>query len=140
MTDSMPQTTRQPQPVMLRVTQTQRWAGRLLSGLAGIFLIFDGGAKLFKAAPVMAAMTSLGYPESTVAAIGTLLLVCTALYLIPRTAVLGAVLLSAYLGGATATNLRVSGPVFPIVFPVLLGMLVWTGLALCNERARSLFL
>ena len=118
--------------------RTQLWTGRFLSGFASAFLLFDGGAKLFKVVPVVAAMTRLGYPEHTVAGIGALLLLCTALYLIPRTAIFGAVLLSAYLGGAVATNLRVNGPVFPIVFPVLFGILVWTGLALRNGRVRSI--
>ena len=134
------ETLRHPQPTTTLSSRKQLWTGRILGGLVSAFLLFDGGAKLFKAAPVVAAMTRLGYPETTVAGVGALLLACTAMYLFPRTNVLGAVLLSAYLGGTVATNLRVRGPVFAITFPVLCGVLVWAGLALRNGRVRSMFL
>jgi hypothetical protein len=107
-----------------------------LTGLASAFLLFDCGAKLFKATPVVDAMTQLGYPQSTIVGIGATLLACTILNLIPRTAILGAVLLSAYLGGAVATNLRVGESVFPIVFPILFGLVVWSGLYLRDARLR----
>jgi hypothetical protein len=120
------------------VTGKQRWTGRVLTGLTGAFLLFDGGAKLFKPAAVVQATVQLGYPESQIVGMGSLLLGCTILYLIPRTSVLGAVLLTGYLGGAVATNLRVSGPWFNILFPVFFGSLVWAGLYLRDGRLRSL--
>lgn len=114
------------------------WAGRILSGLAGLFFLTDGGMKLFKPPVVVETTVHLGYPESAIAGIGMVLLACTLLYLIPRTAFLGAVLLSGYLGGAVATNVRVSGPWFNILFPVLLGVFVWGGLWLRNADVRRL--
>jgi hypothetical protein len=130
----------QPHPARTTVSRKQLWTGRVLSGLAGAFLLFDGGAKVFKAAPVVETMTRLGYSESTIVPIGVLLLVCTVFYLIPRTSTAGAVLLSAYLGGAVTTNLRIGGPVFPVVFPVLFGIIVWTGISLRDVRVREFLL
>jgi hypothetical protein len=78
------------------------------------------------------------YPQSTVVDVGVMLMACTVLYVIPHTAVLGAVLLSAYLGGAVATNLRLGGSAFPIVFPILIGLVVWSGLYLRDARLRWL--
>ena len=84
--------------------------------------------KLFKPPAVVEATTQLGYPESSIIGIGLLLLVCTILYLIPRTAILGAILLTGYLGGAVATHVRVSASWFNILFPVVFGCMVWGGL------------
>ena len=126
------------QPAIPSVSAKQKCSGRILSGVVSAFLLFDGGAKLLKVAPVVEALTRLGYPESTIIGIGALLLACTALHIVPRTAVFGAVLLSAYLGGAVATNLRVSGPMVPIIFPALFGIVVWAGLYLRDSRLRSL--
>jgi hypothetical protein len=113
------------------------WAGRIISGLAVLFLLVDGIMKLVKPAVVVEATVQLGYPKSVIAGIGILLLACTILYLIPRTAVLGAILLTGYLGGAVATHVRV-GPVFPIIFPVILGAMLWGGLYVRDKRLRSL--
>jgi hypothetical protein len=126
------------QPANIYISRSQLWTGRVLSGLVIAFFLFDGGAKLFKPAPVVQACLQLGYPESTIVGIGIVLLASTLLYLIPRTAILGAVLLSGYLGGAVATNVRVSAPLFNIIFPVFFGCLVWTGLALHDGRVRTL--
>jgi hypothetical protein len=120
------------------ITGKQRWTGRALTGLAGAFLLSDGGAKLFKPVGVVQATVQFGYPESQIVGLGIVLLACTILYLIPRTSVLGAVLLTGYLGGAVATNLRVSGPWFNILFPVFFGFVVWAGLYLRDGRLRSL--
>jgi len=84
----------------------QRWVGRVLSGLAVVFLLFDGLMKVLRAQPAVEGTVQLGYPESTVVGIGLILLACLALHLIPRTAVLGAILLTGYLGGAVATHVR----------------------------------
>lgn len=114
------------------------WAGHLMSGFAVLFLLFDGVMKLVKPAPVVEAMTKLGYHESAAVGIGLLLLACTMLYTLPRTSGLGAILLTAHLGGATATNVRVQADLFPIVFPAIFGALVWGGLFLRDDRLRAL--
>ena len=114
------------------------WTGRVLSLLTILFFTLDGVMKLFKPAPIIEAMTKLGYPDSATVGIGVLLLVCTALYAIPRTAVLGAILLTGYLGGAVASHVRVGADVFPIIFPVILGVLMWGGLFLRDARLRAI--
>jgi hypothetical protein len=115
------------------------WAGRIMSALAILFLVVDGAAKVVKLRPVAEGSAQLGYPESTVAGIGIVLLACTLLYGIPRTSILGAVLLTGYLGGAVATHVRVGDPLFShILFPVYFGALVWGGLYLRDTRVRAL--
>jgi hypothetical protein len=126
------------QPQTLSTPRKRLWTGRVLSGIVSAFFILDGGAKLFKPAPVVQANLQLGYPESTIIGMGIVLLACTALYLIPRTAVLGAILLTGYLGGAVATHVRVSAPWFNILFPVVFGCVVWAGIYLRDTRLRSL--
>jgi len=112
------------------------WAGRIISGLVVAFLLFDAIIKVVKLAPAVEGTARLGYPVSVVLPLGIVLLVSTALYAIVRTSVLGAILLTGYLGGATATQVRVQDPWF--LFPVLLGVLVWTGLFLRDDRLRAL--
>jgi hypothetical protein len=114
------------------------WAGRIITALPVLFLLVDGVMKLVKPAAVVEATVKLGYPESVIVGLGVVLVACTILYLIPRTAVLGAILLTGYLGGAVATHVRVGGPVFPIIFPVILGAMLWGGLYLRDEHVRSL--
>jgi hypothetical protein len=116
----------------------QLWTGRILSGLSAAFMILDGGMKLFKPAPVVKATVQLGYPESVIVGLGIVLLVSTLLYLIPRNSVLGAILLTGYLGGAVATNVRVGGPLFNITFPVFFGAVLWGGLWFRDQRLREL--
>lgn len=113
------------------------WVGRILSGLPALFLLIDGVMKLIKPVIVVETTVKLGYPESVITGLGIVLLACTILYLIPRTAVLGAILLTGYLGGAVATHVRVGEEVFPIIFPLILGTLLWGGLYLRNERLRE---
>lgn len=115
------------------------WTGRILSGLATAFLVMDGAMKLAKPAFVVQATVQLGYPETTIVGIGTTLLICTLLYVIPRTAVLGAVVLTGYLGGAVASNVRVLGPLFNSAFPILFAVLLWAGLWLRDTRVRNFF-
>ena len=122
----------------IEVSKTALWIGRVLSALAILFLLFDGVMKLFKPALVVEATTRLGYPESSIIPIGVVLLASTILYAIPRTAVLGAILLTGYLGGAVATHVRVSGSLFEILFPVIMGVFVWGGLYLRDARLRRL--
>jgi hypothetical protein len=113
------------------------WAGRILSGCAILFLVMDGTMKLFKPHMVVEATVQLGFPESSIVGIGMVLLLCTTLYVIPRTAIFGAVLLTGYLGGAVASQVRVSGPLFNIVFPVLFGCCIWGGLWLRDRRVQA---
>jgi hypothetical protein len=115
------------------------WAGRILSGLVVLFLIPDAVVKFFRPAPVVDAFAHLGWPLSNANTLGVLLLACTALYAIPRTSTLGAIFLTGYLGGAVATHFRVGDPLFShVLFPTYLGVLLWLGLYLRDERLRPL--
>lgn len=114
------------------------WTSYIVSVLPSLFLLLDGVMKLVKPAPVVEATVKLGYPENTIVGMGIVLLVSTILYLIPRTAVLGAILLTGYLGGAVATHVRVGDSLFTILFPVIFGGLIWGGLYLRDERLRAL--
>ena len=100
------------------------------------FMLFDAGIKILKLPAAVEGTVRLGYPASTVLAIGVTALVCVVLYAIPRTSVLGAILLTGYLGGATATQVRVQDAWF--IFPPILGALIWAGLYLRDERLRAL--
>ena len=111
------------------------WSGRILSGLLGALLLFSAVMKLMQPADVMNEFGRLGYPEGIALGIGVVELACVALYLIPQTSVLGAILLTGYLGGATATHVRVGDPYFG---PILIGVLLWLGLYLCDRRLRAL--
>ena len=125
-------------PQMDAVSTRMLWAGRILSGLPALFLLFDGAMKLVKPRFVVDATVQLGYPESVILGLGIVLLACTALYLIPRTSVLGAILLTGYLGSATASHVRAGDPIFTILFPVIFGVLIWGGLLLRDVRLRAL--
>lgn len=118
--------------------RTKIWAARILGGVPAVFLLMDGGMKLFRPVVVVEASAQLGYPESTLLGIGVALLVSTLLYLLPQTAVLGALLLTGYLGGAVAAHLRVGGGVFPVLFPVLIGAMIWLSLWMRDERLRNM--
>ena len=111
------------------------WAGRVLTGLVVAFLLFDGAIKLVPIAPVVEACQRLGYPAGIARPFGLLLVTCTVLHVIPRTQLMGGLLLTAYLGGATATHVRVHDP---FIMPVLLGVFVWAGLYLRDDRLRAL--
>lgn len=120
------------------VSKKALWIGRIISALPALFLLVDGVMKLFKPAPVVEATVKLGYSENVIVPLGIVLLVCTVLYLIPRTAILGAILLTGYLGGAVATHVRAGEGAFPILFPIVFGVLIWGGLWLRDERLRGL--
>ena len=120
------------------VSKTPLWAGRILSGLAAAFCIMDGGMKLFKPPFVVEATVQLGYSESSIVSIGITLLLCTVLYVIPRTSILGAILITGYLGGAVASNVRAGTALFNVFFPVLFGIFVWGGLWLRDRRLQDL--
>jgi hypothetical protein len=119
------------------LSKTQLWAGRIMSGLAALFLLWDGVMKLLKPAIVVKATRELGYPESDIVGIGVVLLACTLLYLIPRTSILGAILLTGYLGGAIASQVRAEASWFNVVFALVFACLVWGGLWLRDVRVRD---
>jgi hypothetical protein len=110
------------------------WAGRIVSGLVVLFLVFDGATKILRVAPVMEACARLGITPDMAAGIGAVLLICTALYAIPRTAMVGAILLTAFLGGAVATHVRGGSGWFEIAFAVAFCGLAWLGLVLREPR------
>lgn len=114
------------------------WSGRILSGLVVLFMAMDGAMKLVKPAPVVEASAKIGLSESAITPIGLVLLVATALYAFRATSVLGAILLTGFLGGAVATNLLAHTPTFNLVFPIAFGVLAWGGLVLRNEKLREL--
>lgn len=119
-------------------TRTALWAGRILSTLAVLFLLFDGLAKVLKLAPVMEVCARLDVPERVIPGLGAVLIAATLLYALPATSFLGAIVLTGYLGGAIWTHVRMGGPVFPMVFPALVGAALWCGLYLREHRLRAL--
>lgn len=121
-----------------QVSKTGLWTGRSISGLLVLFLVFDGGTKVIKEPHVIAASAKLGIAEGSILAIGAVLLACTLLYVIPRTAILGAILLTGYLGGAVAANVIAHSPTFNIVFALIFGVLVWTGLYVRDPELRTI--
>jgi hypothetical protein len=118
----------------------QVWTGRVITALVVAFLLFDSLIKVLQLAPAMEATTGLGYPAQAVIWLGVIQLSCLALYLVPRTSLLGAVLLTGYLGGAIATHVRAGSETFSLVFPVIIGTMLWGGLYLRDARLRQLAL
>lgn len=114
------------------------WTGRVLSSIIVLFMVFDATIHLLEPAPVVDAFAHLGVPLHLSVGIGVIALICTALYAVPQTSVLGALLLTAYLGGATATQVRAEAAWFPVLFPSLMGALLWGGLALRDSHVRAL--
>ena len=115
------------------------WAGRIMSGLAILFLAFDAVGKLLRLAPVSEGSTQLGYPASAVFGLGVVLLVCVVTYAVRPTSILGAILLTGYLGGAIATHVRVGNPLFShTLFPIYVAVLIWGGLYLRDARLRAI--
>jgi hypothetical protein len=116
------------------------WGGRVMSGIAVLFLLFDSIGKLLQVQPVIDATLQLGYPRDSVLTLGVILLACVVAYVIPRTSVLGAVLLTGYLGGAVATHVRVENPLFThVLFPIYVATLLWGGLILRDARLLAFF-
>lgn len=120
------------------VSKKMLWVARVIGALPALFLLVDGAMKLAKPALVVEATVGLGYTENVIIPLGVVLTLCTILYAIPRTSVLGAILLTGYLGGAVATHVRVGDGLFPISFPIMLGVLLWGGLYLRDDRLRAL--
>jgi len=124
-----------PNPIASKAS----WTGRVLSALAVAFLLFDSVIKVLKLPPAVEGTTQLGYPEHVVVGMGIVELVCLALYVIPRTSVLGAIVFTGYLGGAIATHVRVGSPLFThTLFPIYVAALIWGGLFLRDARLRTL--
>lgn len=120
------------------ISKKTLWAGRIVGGLPALFLLVDALMKLIKPAPVVEATVKLGYSESVILPLGIVLLISTVLYLVPRTAILGAILLTAYLGGAVATHVRAGEGMFSILLPVIFGVMLWGGLWLRDDRLQKL--
>lgn len=116
------------------------WTARVMSTLVVLFLLFDTTLHLTKPAPVVDAFARLGYPLSASIGIGIVELLCLVAYAIPRTALLGAVLLTGLLGGAIATHVRAGSPAFDAyIFPAIFAFLIWGGIWLRDEQLRALF-
>ncbi|MBA2303467.1 MAG: DoxX family protein [Acidobacteria bacterium] len=118
--------------------RSRHWAGRALSGLAVLFLLFDSAGKLVQVQPVIEGTIQLGYPRDVVFTLGVIQLACVLAYVIPRTSVLGALLLTGYLGGAVATHVRVESPLLThVLFPTYVAAFLWSGLLLRDARLRA---
>jgi DoxX-like family len=113
------------------------WTARIISALPALVLLVDGAMKVGKPEVVVKTTVELGYAETVILPLGLVLLACMTRYLIPRTAVLGAILLTGYVGGAVATHVRAGQGPCEILFPVVLGALLWKGLVLCDDRLRT---
>lgn len=124
--------------IAARPTPKTLWLARALSAVAVLFLLFDGTIKVLQLAPAVDATVQLGYPSGVVLGLGLVELICLACYVVPRTALAGAILLTGYLGGAIATHVRIGSPAFSLLFPVMLGALLWGALLLRDARVRAL--
>ena len=129
----------QPSAQTASTSTRMLWTGRILSGVAVLFLTFDAVVKFTTIAPVVQAFAQLGYPIGLAPTIGLIALVCVAVYVIPRTSVLGAILLTGYLGGAIASQVRIGSPLFShVLFPIYVAALLWGGVYLREPRLRAL--
>lgn len=121
------------------ISNSSLWAGRILSGLAALFMTFDGVIHVLRIPPVVQGFSQLGFPLSVSVPLGIIELICVAVYLYPRTSVLGAILLTGYLGGAIATQVRISAPLFStMLFPIYVALFVWGGLYLRDDKLRAM--
>jgi uncharacterized membrane protein (UPF0182 family) len=122
-----------------RLSSSRVWTGRILSSLLVVLLAFDSITKLIREPHTVAAASQMGISESIIVQIGVILALCLCVYLVPRLSIVGAVLLTGYLGGATATNLIVGQSFIMCLFPVIVGALIWLGLFLRDDRVRGIF-
>jgi hypothetical protein len=121
------------------ISKKALWAGRIASGLVTAFMIFDAVMHLMKPAPVVEGFARLGFPIRLAVTLGIIDLICVVLYVIPRTSILGAILLTGYLGGAVAIQLPTGNSLFgEVLFPVYVGVIVWGGIYMRDERLRAL--
>lgn len=120
-------------------TSGKVWTARALSGLGAAFMLTDSIVKVLKLAPAVQGTAELGFPPDSVVILGVVELACTVLYLVPRTSMLGAILITGYLGGAIATHVRLSNPLFThVLFPSYIALLMWGGLYLRDDGLRKL--
>jgi hypothetical protein len=121
------------------ISKGQLWAGRVLSGVAVLFMLFDTVIHAMKPPPVVQGFGELGFPLSAAVPLSIIELTCIVLYLIPRTSVLGAILLTGYLGGAVAVQVRIGAPLITnILAPIYIALLLWGGLYMRDERVRAI--
>ena len=118
-------------------SSVQVWSGRVISALAVLFMVFDGAIKVLQLAAAVEGSETLGYSAGQILGLGYLTLACVAIYLVPRTASFGALLLTGYLGGAIATHVSAGSPTGSIIFPVIIAAMFWGGLALRDARLRD---
>jgi hypothetical protein len=129
----------QPAPQAGSFSKKSLWPGRIASGLVVAFLLFDAVIHLMKPAPVVEAFAKLGFPLRLAVPLGIIELVCILLYMVPRTSILGAILLTGYLGGAIAIQLPTGNSLFgEVLFPIYIGVILWGGIYLRDERLRTL--
>jgi hypothetical protein len=122
-----------------RISKRALWGGRVASGLVVAFMIFDAGMKVLELPLAVEGTVRLGYPASVIFGLGVVQVLCLVAYLVPRTAVLGAILWTGYLGGAIATHVRLGNPLFShVLFPIYVAALLWGGLWLRDLRVRAL--
>jgi DoxX-like protein len=137
--DATEKTNSAPTTLDAQPSKKALFAGRILSGLAVLFMLFDAIIKLLRHPAAVQGSVELGYPESVVFGLGIVLVVCLVLYVVPRTAVLGAILFTGYLGGAVATHVRVGNPILThVLSPVYVAAFLWVGLWLRDERIRAI--
>src|SRR5262249_49787086 len=120
------------------VSKAMLWTGWIMGGLPALFLLVDGAMKLAKLDAVVKATVEFGYSESVIVPLGAVLVASSLLYLVPRTAVLGAILLTGYLGGAVDVHVRAGHEMFQVLFPTIFGAALWGGLVLRDTRLRAL--
>jgi hypothetical protein len=123
-------------PIVSPVSKTTLWIGRVMSALPVLLVLFGSVVKLMKTASVIEGFVRAGVPERLIIPVGVIEMICVIVYVIPQTAVLGAILMTGLLGGATITNLRIGDPTYPL--PLVLGTLAWGGLFLRDIRLREL--
>jgi hypothetical protein len=120
------------------VSKKVLWTGRIFSALPVLMLVFSAVMKFVQPPELAQGFAHLGYPVSLALGLGIVELACAILYAIPRTSVLGAILVTGYLGGATATHIRIGDPIANVITPIVLGVLAWGGLYLRDTRLRAL--
>lgn len=122
-------------------SEVQVWAGRVLTGIAALFLSVDALGKLLRIGPVIEGTVKMGYPETVVFPLGVLLAIGVVLYLVPKTSLIGAIYLTAFLGGAVASHVRIGSPLAThVLFGVYVAIFVWGGLVLRDPRLLKLLL
>lgn len=137
--DTMPTSEATPTTTSTTPSKAAIWGGRVMSGLPLAFLLFDAIGKLVKPAPVVEGTVALGFSPSVIVPLGVIMMVCWVLSVVPRTAVLGTILFTGYLGGAVCTHVRMGNPLFShTLFPIYFGVMLWGGLWLRDPRVRAL--